>query len=759
MKIYLTVIFIFIISFSGVCQYQIRGSVFDLANNQPIIGAAINYSKDKGVITDYKGGFEINTSQPVDSIFVSSLGYTAKAISLATQTNFLQIGLASKTTEISEVVVSAFRGKRRLMNIPAAISLVGPAELRRDDDTNIAPILNRVPGVYMHSGAYNTNRITIRGIGSRSLFTTAKIRAYLNDIPLTNGIGETTLEDIDLRLLDRLEIIKGPAASEYGVGLGGTILMQTAKSPYRETSLDAQLTVGAYGLIRNTNSFKTGNDKANISIVHNLMQSDGYRENNEYDRQSITALTEFYAGENTTVSILASIIDLKAFIPSSIDSATFATNPRAAAANWQASQGFEDAQKGIFGFSIQQNISKRFSNSSSVFSGFRNAFELRPFNILREGNTNYGGRTSFSYVNEALPFLPEVTVGAEFFNEWYSWQTYENNERETGAILSDNEERRKYYNLFVKTSFKLNEKVYATAALNFNESTYNYNDFFADDTDLSGTYRFESILSPRLALNYQLNESFSFYAAASHGFSPPTLEETLTPEGQINPNIQPERGMNYEAGSRAQLLNGRLFYDLTLYSMRIRDLLVARRTAEDAFVGVNAGRTTHNGIELSTQYQLVDSKNTLFKQAMIFGSFTWNNYSFDEFIDGTDDFSGNELTGVPETVLNLGIDATLHTGFYANVNLLAVSSIPIRDDNSVYATPYEVTNAKIGFRKRLVSSFEFDLFAGVNNIFDEKYASMLGVNAGSFGNNTPRYFYPGLPRNYYGSIRVKYFFN
>ncbi|MGS0526011.1 hypothetical protein ACU8V7_13385 [Zobellia nedashkovskayae] len=47
--------------------------------------------------------------------------------------------------------------------------------------------INQIPGVFVLSGALNTNKITIRGIGARSQFGTDKLQLYYNDIPLTNG--------------------------------------------------------------------------------------------------------------------------------------------------------------------------------------------------------------------------------------------------------------------------------------------------------------------------------------------------------------------------------------------------------------------------------------------------------------------------------------------------------------------------------------------------------------------------------------------
>jgi len=54
--------------------------------------------------------------------------------------------------------------------------------------------------------------------------------------------------------------------------------------------------------------------------------------------------------------------------------------------------------------------------------------------------------------------------------------------------------------------------------------------------------------------------------------------------------------------------------------------------------------------------------------------------------------------------------------------------------------------------------FDIGISAGVNNLLDTDYASMILVNAGSFGGNTPRYFYPGLPINAFGRMSIRYNF-
>ena len=58
---------------------------------------------------------------------------------------------------------------------------------------------------------------------------------------------------------------------------------------------------------------------------------------------------------------------------------------------------------------------------------------------------------------------------------------------------------------------------------------------------------------------------------------------------------------------------------------------------------------------------------------------------------------------------------------------------------------------KIQIRKKI----NLNIITGVKNLFDEKYASMILINAKGFGGKKPRYYYPGLPRNYFISLNIK----
>ncbi len=738
-------------------QIVVRGKVVDHETREPLTGATVRgMGSGEGTYSDGFGNFSLRTF--AEELRVSFIGYKQSTITEFSDGDDLLIEMVPLDAELPTAVVSDQISPIRL-RVPAPLMEIPTRALQRDDGLAITPALNRVSGVYMQSGTLGTNRITLRGVGNRSPFATAKIRAFLDDIPLTNGVGETTIEDIDLSIIKDVQVWKGPTASIYGAALGGLIHLRTNKDLRREDSrFSVSGTLGSFGLARAVADlhYISPDRDANLYLNYNRTHSDGWRANSTYDREALTAYGSIRSGERDETSFLASLTDVTSFIPSSLNREDYEENPEIAAPNWAAISGFEDYRKVLVGLThrhdlVRKKYGKTLSNISSLFASQRSNYEPRPFNILREESIATGFRTAFEYRNTYKRERPNLVLGAEFFNERYTWQTNEiTDSGELDTLLSDNLERRTYYNIFAEANYDLTSKVYLSAGLNFNNTRYRFTDRYPNDgVDLSARRDFDPVLSPRLGIGFQPLSRVSFFASVSHGFSPPTLEETLNPEGSINPDINPEKGWNYELGFRSNALFPWLAFEVTWYQMHIKDLLVARRTAEDQYVGVNAGKTRHTGLEAYLQLDLLDN-------VRLWSSYTRAWYTFRDFVDGENDYSGNALTGQPPHLLSAGLDLQTGFGLFGFLTYQFVDAYPLNDANTAYNAAYHLLNLKLGYRQDIGKRFALELGAGVQNITDTHYASMTQINAQGFGGALPRYFYPGLPRNYYGMLKVEY---
>ena len=688
--------------------------------------------------------------------------------SLSVLTFFLSFSLVlgqikKDTISLSEITLQGSPIKNVLQNSAASVSVITSADIDKSDGIILTPVFNKIPGVTMQQGALNTNRITIRGIGARSQFGTNKIKAYFDGIPLTSGEGETTIDDIDLAAIEKIEIIKGPNATSFGSGLGGVIQLFSRETPLMESFGKSTITFGSFGLLQQRLSGGYSDAKTNLFASYTDLDIEGFRANSSYKRKSFNLHGKQKIGPNGNLSFLGVFTRLKAFIPSSINENDLKNNPKRAAANWAAAQGFESYDKFMVGLGYEHRFSDKWSMQTSVFSNSKEAYEPRPFNIIDDKTIAIGFRTNINYKDQLFALPMELSLGTEVLYENYEFTLFRNlyqSQPGQGSVQGDKfnaiKQNRNYSNYFLQMKLLLSEKLHLETGLALNRTKYSLENVFENTaTGIKEPFTFGTVLSPRVGLSYKVTNGKNFFASVSNGFSTPSVAETLTPEGQINTTLKPEIGWNYEMGFKGNWHKKKLYTEVTLYTTQIKNLLVARRTAEDQFVGINAGSSSHSGLEFLVNYNFV-SWNSLKIAPYFSGSV--NNFKFKEFIDGNADYSGNQLTGVPENQFNFGLDFNIKNGFSINTSFRTMGEIPLNDSNAKYNERYSLLDLKTTYVFTIFKILKVELNAGVNNALNTKYSANILPNAVGFGTAAPRYFYPGNPVNYYGGFSVGYLF-
>lgn len=667
------------------------------------------------------------------------------------------------TISLSEIKIEASPIKTSLQNAAYSVSVIDRKELNTTDGVILTAVLNKISGVYMQQGALNTNRITIRGIGARAQYGTTRLKAYFEDIPLTTAEGESSIEDIDLESIGKIEIIKGPNSTSFGSGLGGVIHLLAREATFQEVEGKSTSTYGSFGLLKQTFSGAFATTKSNLFTNYSHLQSDSFRQNSAYDRKSFNFHRKQKINQNGSLSFIGIFTRLKAFIPSSINENDYENHPEKAAFTWAASQGYESYDKFMAGIGYNYKLSDKWNFVSSVFSNYKKAYEPRPFDILDDKTSNIGLRAILNYKSSlwSIPF--EASLGTELATEKYGFSLFKNlylsqpNQGSiAGAEFSKMKQNRKYSNYFLQMDFSLTKALHLETGLAFNTTQYTLQDVFEiNSNDSKQSYTFGSVWSPRAGLSYEIAKAQNFYISISKGFSTPAVAETLTPIGQINTNLKPEIGWNYEVGFKGNWLNHKLYTEAALYSCQITNLLVANRTANDQYIGINAGKSSHIGLEYLLNYQLVKTEQWQLSTTI---SGTVNHFKFKDFVDAGKDYSGNELTGVPASQWNCGLNASTKSGFSLNASYRKVGKIPMNDQNSKYTQAYSLLDVKTSYTFTILKSLKTELSTGINNANNTHYAASILSNAVGFGNAKPRYYYPGNPRNYFGGISLSYLF-
>ena len=644
--------------------------------------------------------------------------------------------------QLDEITITATPFKRKLGTVTGTVSHIPGSVIAKSQQTDIQPILEQVPGIQMQSGALNTARLTIRGIGSRTPYASNRIKAFFDDIPLTSGDGATIVEDLEMGQISQVEIIKGPSSALYGPGLGGVIAIESLK-PKSGWHASALAEAGSYNLRKTGGSLSYGQLSNYLKAALTHTSTNGHRENNQYQRTNLL-LQGGLTHRNHQLSVLANYIDLSAHIPSSIDYETYTNTPHKAAANWLAIKGYQEYQKWQTGLVLRSQFSTYLNHKIIVYGLVNNAYEPRPFNILDEGSQTIGLKENLTYQKNNLA----LSLGYELFNESYQWKIFEIQNGQQGSLLSNNKEQRFFYNIQAHAEAELGTSTVVSAGINLHQLQYRTHDKATDQDQQKHNYRV--VVSPRIGINQRVSTHMYLYASAGHGFSAPSPEEALLPDGSINRALKPEEGVNLEVGFRSAWWHDRLLLDLTGYHIKVKNLLMTRRDAEDVFYGENAGETRHVGLESQLKFHILPKG--IQRELSFSASQTWMNNRFIHFIQDDVDYYSKQLPGQPSSMLSLSLLAQNATGVFLQLQYRHESSQFLNDANTISYPGHQLYHFTGGYNppSGILKGFRFN--AGIRNLMDSRYASMVLVNAPSFGNTQPRYYYPGMPRNYYIAV-------
>lgn len=129
--------------------------------------------------------------------------------------------------QLQDVVVTATRVAQPITDVVADITILDRAAIERSGATGLADVLARVPGIAMarNGGPGTSTSVYVRGAESR--FTAVFIDGVRVDSQSTGG---ATWNAIPLSRIDRIEVVRGPAAAIYGSdAIGGVIQIFTRK--------------------------------------------------------------------------------------------------------------------------------------------------------------------------------------------------------------------------------------------------------------------------------------------------------------------------------------------------------------------------------------------------------------------------------------------------------------------------------------------------------------------------------------------------
>lgn len=674
-----------------------------------------------------------------------------RAAQLALAVLALALTAADSASDLRDLEVESPRSPSRLLETPLAISVVTSEEISRANPaTSIDSAFDLVPGTFSQGGTNFAQdaRVAIRGFGSSAQFGIRGVHMYVDGVPSTLPDGQSEVDSLEMDFVDRMEVLRGPISSLYGGGGGGIISVDTF-APTQEPVVRARATWGSYNLQRysalTTGTVENTGYVLGISSTH----ADGYRDHSKAEQWNLLVKLERELGDGTVLGVNFSNVSApKGEEPGALTQAQVDADRRQAQPAALALNAREKLDQQKLALTLRRPFGEGRQLRAVLWGLQRDFTNALTFNRRVDLDRKaYGGSVVFDDASSWLHWTSgfdvdlqrDVRVNFQNLAGARGDETFNQSENVTslGPWLSA-------------------EKTFANgfgvvAGVRWDWTKFDFGDRFvnAGSGDGSDDKTFRD-LSPRFGLFWRQSDALLAYANYDTGFQVPTTTElqTPSPDGGFQDDFDAEKTDGFEIGAKG-LLAGRLYYDVALFALRVRNVAVPYEDAAGVTFFRDAGESHRRGLELALSAWIAPGLSAR-------GSYTYASYRYHDF-DSVDLGSGDVVSqdghlepNAPVNVLGLELRYEHPSGFFAISSARYFSRLWVDDANSATAPAATTSDLRLGWDLRR-GDFVVQPFVGARNWTGTKFDDRIRPNA-SFG----RYYEPAPRATIYAGLELRY---
>ena len=588
---------------------------------------------------------------------------------------FFNIAISQQdTTDLKEVVVSTTKLEIPFSKNFRTVKIISSDYIKNSPASNVSDLLQEITGIDVRR----------RGVGGVQGDLYIRGGGFDQTLLLVDGMkmddaqtGHHTLNMIvPLYLIERIEVIKGPAARIFGQNaFNGAINIVTKNVKGEKKQIDLSLKEISYGSFEQKNisavtKIITNKAKSLISFSNNT--SDGYRHNTDYKRNNYFVKTSFNL-KSSPVDVIASFTENK-----------FGANGFYASPS--ATEQYEETQASLLGVSTTINSEK---------------LSIKPRLYWRRGQDEYIYIRDNPSVYRNLHKTNKVSAelsGSYFSN---SGVTGFGIDLSTVNISSNNlgEHDRTTVNLFVDHTFKLfDEKLVLSPGIAVS--------YFSDMS-------FHSF--PGIDLGYNINSNFKLYSNIGKTFRVPTYTDLYYSDRTTigNENLNPESATSTELGFKYNTSNFKI--SGAFFNRKAKNIIdYVKENENDLWNAVNIGSLKTTGFELDFRYNF-QNQNYL--------NLGYTNINDNSYVTNINysKYSLNSLKHHFTSKLNLN--------YIRNVNHSFVYKYAERSDKS----NYNVLDSKIMYKKGLfiyVNNILDEVYSETNLVPMPGTSFLVGISVG-----------------------------
>ena len=650
--------------------------------------------------------------------------------------------LLSYTMEPVEVTAAPF--DLTTTTAPLAISSISRSDdaLNRTGSLSIESIAAGIPGLWVNNRDNYAlgEQITMRGLGWRAQFGVRGLQVVLDGIPLTLADGQSTLDIVDPAFIRRVEAIRGPASTFWGNSAGGVLAFSTRPQTRAPHTVRLRQLAGSYGLTKTELQVTPDLGPHRLSAFTSYQAQDGYRAHNAV-RISRTGLTStIRLSEQSGLRLFGAYVNKpKAQTPGSLSQEAVTSNRDQARDAFENTDAGEQSEQGQVGAAYYRDLGQGTLRATG-YGVLRTLDNPLPFAYITLDRRAGGGRLTFQGEASAV----EWGVGVETKYQRDDRAEFDNDGGAPGdQVQVDQLETVSTVGTFGRVAIPLGP-FRLRAGLRYDRLRFEADN--ALNPSQSGNRTFHA-WSPSVGLLYSLPTARAYVNWSTALEAPTTSELSNRPDGTgFNPNLEPEHTTGFEAGVRGAVPSANLSYDVALFALQVRDLLLPFQLEDSGPTYFrNEGKTRHLGAEAALEWSLP-------RDVSLSASYTLTHA---EFVDartlGGTALDGNAIPGVPLHRAR-GSASWAPASWALTLEFEGASAFDVNSANTAQNDGYVVTDLRLshdGFT--LADDLILQPFAAVNNALDTEYNGSFVVNA--FGG---RYFEPAPGRNWQAGLALQF---
>ena len=643
-----------------------------------------------------------------------------------------------------------------MLDIPQVVNTVSDKVLEDQHATTLDEALYNV------SNVVQTNTLG----GTQDAFVRRGFGANRDGSIMTNGL-RTVLPRSFNAATERVEVLKGPASTLYGILDPGGLINVVTKRPERTFGGSLSATSSSFG--GGTGQVDVTGPIDGTRLAYRLTgeyQDEDYWRNFGNERSTFIAPSLTWFGDDATVTVLYShrdyktpfdrgtIFDLNTKKAVDVDRKTRFDEPfnvtdgQSDLAQLNAEYRLNSQWTAKFDYSYSQD--KYSDNQARVM-----AYDAKTGNLTRRVDATQGSTQRMHSTRADLQGNVDI---AGFYNEILTGVSYENYDllrtdmmrcknvkgfniyhpvygklnkcTTVSAADSDQTLKQESYSAYAQDALYLTDKWIAVAGMRYQYYTqyagkgrpFNVN---TDSRDEQWT--------PKLGLVYKLTPSVSLFANYSQTFMPQSSIASYIGD------LPPETSNAYELGAKFDLFDG-VTANIALFDIHKRNVLYNESVGGET-IAKTAGRVRSQGVEVDLAGSLTENTN-------IIASYGYT----DAKVLEEPDYAGKPLPNVPRHTGSLFLTYDIHNAIAGNTLTIGggghgVSRRSATNGADYYLPGYFVADAFAAYKMKL--QYPVTLQVNVKNLFDKTYyTSSIATN--NLGNQI------GDPREVQFTVKMEF---